>query len=66
VTTPHQRTRAVLQTRTFLSKLASEDRSWPGVPREVQDEARRLLFHYPEWGHLECMNDCLRNGDQSP
>jgi hypothetical protein len=50
LTTPHQRTRAVLQTRDFLSKLASE--TGVSVAKEVQDEARRLLYHYPEPWHL--------------
>jgi hypothetical protein len=50
MTTPHQRTRAVLQTREFLLKLLEE--VWTEVPAEVQDEARRLLFHYPERWHL--------------
>lgn len=58
VTTPHQRTRSVLQTRRFLSKLISAD-AWPGVPREVQDEARRLLYHYPETWHLSRLHERL-------
>lgn len=48
MTTPHQRTRSVLQTRPFLARLAQDG----DVPRAVQDEARRLLRHYPETWHL--------------
>jgi hypothetical protein len=50
MTTPHQRTRAVLQTRAFLVKLVQEE--FVHVPTQVKDEARRLLFHYPEPWHL--------------
>lgn len=55
MTTPHQRTRATLQTRSFLARLET----WPGVPREVQDEARRLLYHYPEAQHLVRANQSV-------
>lgn len=48
LTTPHQRTRSVLQTRLFLARLAQAQ----DIAREVQDEARRLLCHYPEPWHL--------------
>jgi hypothetical protein len=50
MTTPHQRTRSVLQTRDFLVKLLEE--VFVQVPTQVQDEARRLLFHFPEPWHL--------------
>jgi hypothetical protein len=56
VTTPHQRTRSVLQTRQFLSELLSPDAS-PAVSRELQDEARRLLRHYPEPWHLSRLHE---------
>lgn len=56
MTTPHQRTRSLLQTRAFLSSLVS-GKSWPSVPREVKDEARRLLYHYPEWRHLSRLHE---------
>lgn len=47
---PHERTRSILQTREFLAELAGG--TYP-VPPEVQNEARRLLRHYPEPLHLE-------------
>jgi hypothetical protein len=45
MTTPHERTRTVVQTREFLEKLASDDA--PGTHHEVQAEAIRLFRHYP-------------------
>lgn len=51
LTTPHQRTRAVLHTRQFLNRLMLSD-AWPELPSEVRDEARRLLRHFPEAWHL--------------
>lgn len=51
LTTPHERTRSVLQTRHFLGRLMLSD-GWPELPREIQDEARRLLRHFPEAWHL--------------
>ncbi len=47
MTTPDERTRAVLHTRDFLEALVSPD-GQPGVPAEVREEARRLLRHYPD------------------
>lgn len=55
MTTPHQRTRSVLQARQLLSRLLSS----PGLPIEVQAEARRLLRHYPEAWHLSRLHDRL-------
>jgi hypothetical protein len=56
VTTPVQRTRSVLQTRTFLSRLLSGE-VWPELPREVQHEARRLFRHYPELWHVSRLHE---------
>lgn len=46
MTTPWERTRAVLQTREFLSELACASAK-SGVPVYVRREATRLLRHYP-------------------
>lgn len=45
MTMPHERTRAVLQTREFLKGLAGKE---PGIPQAVRQEAERLLRHYPD------------------
>lgn len=46
MTTPDERTRAILHTKEFLVELSSAERT-PGVPEVVRNEARRLLRHYP-------------------
>jgi hypothetical protein len=43
MTTPRERTLAVLQTRMFLRQLANDDE----LPVAVRLEAGRLLRHYP-------------------
>jgi hypothetical protein len=47
MTTPDERTRAVLKTREFLTALASPART-PGVPDAVRQRAETLLRYYPE------------------
>jgi hypothetical protein len=49
MTLPEQRTRAVLATRNFLTRLMTPylPDSCKRVPRQVREEARRLLRHYP-------------------
>ncbi len=46
MTTPSERTLAVLQTRTFLGELAFSN-AQSGVPEHVRREAKRLLRHFP-------------------
>lgn len=46
MTTPDERTRAVLKTREFLSDLTSHTRT-PDVPEEIREHAIALLRHYP-------------------
>ena len=43
MTLPYERSRAVIETRSFLSALLNKD----GVPESVRREARNLLRHYP-------------------
>lgn len=43
MTTPSERTRSIIQTEAFLTKLSQD----PRVPDEHRQEARRLLRHYP-------------------
>lgn len=51
MTTPVERTRAVLQTREFLQEL-----TWPsvtpGVPTAIRETARRLFRHFPGNGDI--------------
>lgn len=46
MTTPDERTRAVLETRALLQALAHHELATV-VPRAVSEEAMRLLRHYP-------------------
>ena len=53
MTLPYERTRAVLSTQDFLLRLASpHEGGIKGIRREVREEARRLLRHYPLWFDL--------------
>lgn len=52
MTTPHERTRALLHTREFLDELCDSQQT-PDVPDTVRLSARRLLRHYPEARHLD-------------
>jgi len=48
MTLPGQRTRAVISTREFLVRLTSPyNGGIKGVKKEVREEARRLLRHFP-------------------
>lgn len=57
MTTPYERTRAVVQARELLDKLASHDA--PVNHHELQDEAIRLLRHYPLDVDLELSSAAL-------
>lgn len=46
MTTPDERTRAILHTKDLLVELLSAEQA-PNVPEAIRDEARRLLRHYP-------------------
>ena len=46
MTTPVERTRAVLNTERFLIDLRDSNK-YPDVPKTVREEAQRLLKHYP-------------------
>jgi len=52
MTTAHERTRSVIQTRQFLKALSSGLPA-AGVPADVRREALRLLTHFPEDIHLD-------------
>ena len=53
MTMPSERTRAVIRARDFLVRLCSPyGGGIERIPREVRDEARQLLRHYPGWFDL--------------
>lgn len=52
MTTPDERTRAVLATRDFLHALTDPMRT-PGMSPSVREKARDLLRQYPGHWHLE-------------
>lgn len=58
MTTPDERTRAVMQTRGFLQELA-----WAaadsGVSEPVRKEANRLLRHYPSGSNMDLAHQAL-------
>ena len=58
VTTPYERTRALLETKSFLLKLADPTRQ-PRVPRSVRDHAEYLLQHYPAYADIEAAHKAL-------
>jgi len=58
MTTPDERTRAVLHTRDFLEALRDSGMQ-PGVPDEVREQARRLLRHYPDVTDLRLASTAL-------
>jgi len=53
MTLPIERKHAVLNVERFLLDL-SNPRITPRVPKEVRDQARRLLKHYPSKFDMEC------------
>lgn len=58
MTTPAERTRAVVQTRRFLRELL-DSKLTPDVPQAIRREAKRLYRHFPMLGdmqlaHLAC------------
>ena len=52
MTTPDERTRALVQTKEFLQALL-DPRQTPRVPRSVRDWAKGLLRHYPSLSDIE-------------
>jgi hypothetical protein len=46
MTLPHERTRAVINTATFLTNLMNPKET-PGVPKHVRQYAAHMLKHYP-------------------
>ena len=51
MTMPEERTRNVLQAGAFLKELAASK----AVPKQVREEAYRLLRHYPTLSDIEAI-----------
>lgn len=52
MTLPFERFRAVLNTEQFLLDLCNPKRT-PRVPKEIRQQARSLLKHYPSRFYME-------------
>lgn len=55
MTTPHERTRAVVQTKSFLEELLSA----PALPDLMRRQALVLLRHYPGMSELVLASKAL-------
>ena len=49
MTLPDERYRAVVQTTKFLTDIQST----PRVPKQIKEQARSLLRHYPTWYDMQ-------------
>ncbi len=58
MTTPFERTRALLETKAFLLKLVDKKRR-PPVPKSVREHAQYLLLHYPSYSDIELAHQAL-------
>ncbi len=58
MTTPYERTRALIETKSFLQELQNPKLT-PRVPAAVRDIARKLLRHYPSYSEVELAHKAL-------
>ena len=58
MTIPYERTRALIETKSFLLKLVDPKRL-PRVPKSVRQHAEFLLRHYPSYGDIELAHKAL-------
>lgn len=58
MSTPTERTRALIETKSFLLKLVDRKRQ-PPVPKSVREHAEYLLQHYPAYADLEAAHKAL-------
>jgi len=58
MTTPAERTRALLKTKSLLLKLEDPTRE-PPLPESVREHARALLRHYPSYSNIEAAHKAL-------
>ena len=58
MTIPFERTRALIETKSFLLKLVDTKRL-PRVPKSVRQHAEYLLRHYPSYEDIELAHKAL-------
>ena len=58
MTIPCERTRALIETKSFLLKLVDRKRQ-PPVPKSVREHAKHLLHHYPAYVDIEAAHGAL-------
>lgn len=58
MTTPYERTRAILETKSLLLKLVDTKRQ-PRMPKSVREHAEYLLRHYPAHVDIEAAHKAL-------
>ena len=58
MTIPYERTRALIETKSFLLKLVDTKRL-PRVPKSVRQHAEYLLRHYPSYADIELVHKAL-------
>jgi hypothetical protein len=58
MTTPFERTRALIETNVFLHEL-QDPKLTPSVPAAVREIARKLLRHYPSYYDVELAHQAL-------
>ncbi len=58
MTIPFERTRALLETKSFLLKLVDTEQL-PHVPTAVRQHADYLLRHYPSYADIELAHRAL-------
>ena len=56
MTLPYERKRAVTHTEKFLLDLCNS-KVTPRVPKEVREQARSLLRHYPSKYHMDQVSE---------
>ncbi|MEJ8816040.1 BPSL0761 family protein [Variovorax ureilyticus] len=65
MTTPYERTRALLYTREFLEELQSIQK-WPQLPDTLRRRAKALARHYPEPWHMHKLHEHIPAFYDSP
>lgn len=58
MTTPFERTRAMLQTKAFLEAM-TDPKETPRVPRWICGKAKALVRHYPLLADIEMVHKAL-------
>ncbi len=60
MTIPFERARAIRQTEQFLKELLDSTKT-PRVPKNIRDQARHLLRHYPSLSDLAMIESGWNN-----